>query len=116
LAPGGLLAIDLADLEWGRLREGAAPHARVGHDWAIMTRFSQPEPARFDREITTFVRTPDGTYRRGDEHHTNVLIDTATVPDLLLDHGVEARVGTTFDDPEHPMPRGLKTVIGHRTT
>jgi SAM-dependent methyltransferase len=115
LRPAGLLAIDLCDLEWGRLREGASPHGRVGDGWAIITRFSQPEPGRFDRDITTFVRSPDGAYRREDEFHANVLIDTSTVPDLLQTHGVVARVGTTFDDPEHPMPRGLKTIVGHRT-
>jgi SAM-dependent methyltransferase len=112
--PGGLLALDLCDLEWGALRQGAAPHARVGDDWAIVTRFSQPAPARFDREITTFVRTEDGDYRRSDEYHRNILIDTAMVPDLLAGHGVTARIDTSFADPEHPLPRGLRTVIGHK--
>jgi SAM-dependent methyltransferase len=112
--PGGVLALDLCDLEWGALRQGAAPHARVGDDWAIMTRFSQPAPARFDREITTFVRTEDGDYRRSDEYHRNVLVDSATIPGLLARHGVAARIGTSFDDPEHPLPRGLRTVIGHK--
>jgi len=114
LKPGGVLAIDLCDVEWGTLRVGAAPHARVGEDWAIITRFSQPEPAVFDRDITTFVRQADGAYRRREEYHRNVLIDTSTVPDLLRRHGVQATIGTTFDDPEYPVPRGLKTVVGHR--
>jgi hypothetical protein len=68
----------------------------------------------FDRDITTFVREADGRYRRQDEYHRTILIDTSTVPGLLRHHGLQVRVGTTFDDPEHPMPRGLRTVVGHR--
>jgi hypothetical protein len=33
----------------------------------------------------------------------------------LNHHGVAATVDTTFDDPEHPLPRGLRTVIGRRS-
>ena len=115
LRPGGVFAIDLCDPEWARLREGAAPHARVDDDWAIITRFSQPEPGRFDRDITTFVRTPSGEYRRREEYHRNVMVDAATVPDLLREHGVVAHVGTTFDDLDNPLPRGLRTVVGWRS-
>jgi SAM-dependent methyltransferase len=115
LAPDGLLAIDLCDLEWGAGRVGALPQGRVGADWAIITRFSQPEPDRFDRDLTTFVRTADGSYRRDDEHHGNVLIDTSTVPALLLRHGVTAAVGHSFADDARPLPSGLHSIIGHRT-
>jgi SAM-dependent methyltransferase len=114
LRPGGVFALDLCDVEWARLREGAAPHARVAEDWAIITRFSQPSPGRFDRDITTFVRTDDNTYRRREEHHDNVMVNTSTVPDLLRGNGVTAHVGTTFDDPDNPLPRGLRTVVGHK--
>lgn len=114
LRPGGLLALDLCDLEWGTARADAVTvgQGRVGADWAIVTRFSRPAPDRFDRDLTTFVRLPDGTYRRDEEHHGNVLVDTATVPELLSRHGVTATIGESFDDPEHPLPVGLKSVIG----
>jgi SAM-dependent methyltransferase len=56
LLPGGVLAVDLCDLEWGATRQDAMAQGRVGDDWAIVTRFSQPAPDRFDRELTTFVR------------------------------------------------------------
>jgi SAM-dependent methyltransferase len=115
LRPGGLLALDLCDLEWGTARTGAVPQGRVGDDWAIVTRFSQPTPDRFDRDITTFVRRPDGTYRRADERHRNVLVDTATVPALLRAHGVEATIGTSFADDAHPLPAGLRSVVGRRS-
>ena len=112
--PGGVLAVDLCDLAWGTARTGAPAQGRVGDDWAIVTRFSQPSPERFDRDITTFVRQPDGTYRRDDEYHRNVLLDTATVPPLLGEHGVTATIGTSFGDDAHPLPTGLMSVIGHR--
>ena len=114
LLPGGLLALDLCDLEWGTARAGAVGQGRAGDDWAIVTRFSQPSPDRFDRDLTTFVRQPDGSYRRDDEHHANILLDTSAVPVLLGDHGVTAKIGRSFDDSEHPLPVGLVSVIGHR--
>jgi SAM-dependent methyltransferase len=114
LRPGGLLALDLCDLEWGAARADAVAvgQGRVGADWAIVTQFSRPAPDRFERDLTTFVRLPDGTYRRDDEHHGNVLVDTAAIPSLLREHGMSARVGDSFDDPAHPLPVGLKSIIG----
>ena len=114
LLPGGLIALDLCDLEWGTARRGAVAQGRVGDDWAIVTRFSQPSPDRFDRDLTSFVRDADGRYRRDDEHHRNVLLDTATVPALLQEHSVTAVVGASFDDDAHPLPLGLKSVIGRK--
>lgn len=60
------------------------------------------------------VRRADGSYRREDEHHGNVLIDTSSVPALLRERGVTATIGGSFDDDEHPLPVGLRSVIGHR--
>jgi SAM-dependent methyltransferase len=115
LLPGGLLALDLCDLEWGTVRAGAMGQGRAGEDWAIVTRFSQPSPDRFDRDLTTFVRQPDGSYRRDDEHHANILLDTSAVPALLREHDVTATIGRSFDDEEHALPIGLMSVIGHRS-
>lgn len=112
LRPGGLLAVDLCDLEWGTARQGAMAQGRVGDDWAIVTRFSRPAPERFDRDLTTFVREADGSYRRDDEHHASILLDTSLVPALLHDHGVTATVGTSFNDDDHPLPIGLRSIIG----
>ena len=75
-------------------------------------RFSQPSPYRYDRHITTFVREADGRYRRDDEHHRTVLLDTSTVPALLSQHGVTATVGDSFHDDDRPLPNGLKSIIG----
>ena len=114
LLPSGLIAIDLCDLEWGTARLGARAQGQVGDDWAIVTRFSQPSPDRFDRDLTTFVRDADGRYHREDEHHRNVLLDTSTVPELLLQQGVTASIGNSFHDDGHPLPIGLKSIIGHK--
>jgi SAM-dependent methyltransferase len=113
LRPGGVLAIDICDLEWGTARAGAANLGRAAPDWAIITEFSQPAPDRFVRDITTFVPDGRGAWRRDSEHHENVLIDTSLTPGLLQSHGVSASVRTSFGTEE--LPPGLKTVIGVRT-
>jgi hypothetical protein len=62
--------------------------------------------------MAVFVRDQDGAWRRDDERHDNVLLDTALVPALLADHGVDARIGSSFGS-EQPST-GLRTVIGQR--
>jgi len=62
--------------------------------------------------MTTFVRNDDGSWRRDDERHDNVLIDTTRVPAFLATHGVEARVAASFGAEE--LPTGLCALIGHR--
>ena len=110
LRPGGILAIDLCDVRYGELREEERPHGRVDDDWAIVTRFSRPEPNMFVREIAAFLRNEDGTWRRDDERHENVLVDTAAMPVLLAEHGVEARVAPSFGNEE--LPDGLVAIVG----
>lgn len=112
LRPGGVLAIDICDLEWGEARRDWSSSGRVGDDWAIITEFSVPAPNRFVREMAIFVRNDDGSWRRDDERHDNVLIDTARVPELLAQHAVEARVASSFGGEE--LPPGLRAVIGRR--
>ena len=110
--PGGLLAIDLCDLEYGAARRAAPNYGRAEEDWAIVTEFSLPSPGRFVREITTFLRNDDGSWRRDHERHDNVLVDTSLIPALLRGHGVEVTVGDTFGG--ETLPAGLRTVIGHK--
>jgi SAM-dependent methyltransferase len=112
LRPGGVMAIDVCDLRWGELRKAQLPQGRVGEDWAIVTVTSVPTPDRFVREMTTFLRNDDQTWRRDDERHDNVLIDTSTLPALLAEHGVDATVGPSFGT-EH-NPDGLVCVVGHK--
>jgi SAM-dependent methyltransferase len=112
LRPGGILALDLCDLEYGAARRDLAPLGRVGDDWAIVNRTSVPTPDRFVREMAVFTRAADGTWRRDDERHDNVLLDTARVPSLLARHGVEAEVRASFGS--EALPTGLKVIVGSR--
>lgn len=112
LRPDGVMAIDLCDLDYVEARLDAPSRGWVGEDWAIVTEFSVPSPNRFVRQMATFVRNDDGSWRRDDERHDNVLIDTSRVPGLLSDHGVEVTIGSSFGT--ESLPAGLRTVIGHR--
>jgi hypothetical protein len=76
-------------------------------------RVSVPSPNRFVRKMTTFVRNDDGSWRRDDERHENVLVDTSQVPGLLAAHGVDATVGKSFGSEQ--LPEGLRVMRGRRT-
>ena len=112
LRPHGVLAINLCDLTWGTERKDWGTRGWVGDDWALVTEVSLPSPDRFVRQMATFTRNDDGSWRRDDERHDNVLIDSARVPELLAEHGVDARLGDAFGA-EEPIV-GLRTVIGRR--
>jgi SAM-dependent methyltransferase len=112
LRPGGLLVLDLCDRSWGEARRQAPPYVRREREWVIITEYSQPSPHRFVRDMTTFVRNADASWRRDDERHVNVLIDTGRLPGLLADQGVEATVGSAFGS--EALPAGLVTLVGQR--
>ena len=112
LLPGGVLAIDLCDLEWGEARRDAGNAGWVNDDWALVTRFSTPTPDLFVREMAIFSRNQNGTWRRDDERHDNVLVDTSLVPPLLAKHGVEATVEAAFGSED--LPVGLRAIVGRK--
>ena len=112
LRAGGVLALDLCDLRWGEARRGAPNYSRVEDEWAIVTRFDLPSPSRFVREIATFVRRDDGSWRRDDERHENVLVDTSRVPALLSKVGVSAEIRASFGNEQ--LPEGLVVICGRR--
>jgi SAM-dependent methyltransferase len=112
IRPGGLFAIDICDLEWARVRRDAPGQGRVGEDWAIITEFAVPAPERFVRTITTFVRTGDGGWRRDDEHHDNVLVDTERLPTLFAGHSLDVEVRSSFGTER--LPAGLRVLVGRR--
>ncbi|HEV7686653.1 MAG TPA: hypothetical protein VGQ80_08790, partial [Acidimicrobiia bacterium] len=109
---GGLFAVDICDLEWGAARRDAPNYSRIEDGWAIITGFSAPSPDRFVRDIATFLRNGDGSWRRDDERHENVLLDTALIPDLLRPHGVEVAVASSFGS--EALPVGLRVLVGRR--
>lgn len=110
--PGGVLALDLCDLRWGEVRRDSPPYARVEDDWAIVTTFELPSPDRFVRRITVFVRGEDGTWRRDDERHENVLVDTSRLPGMLAEHGLSATLAPGFGDER--LPDGLVALVARR--
>jgi SAM-dependent methyltransferase len=112
LRPGGPFAIDLCDLAYAASRSEPATMAWKHDDWALITETSVPTSDRFVREMAIFMPNPDGSWRRDDERHDNVMIDTSAVPALLDSHGVDAAVGRSFGDEQ--LPTGLHTIIGHR--
>jgi SAM-dependent methyltransferase len=113
LRPGGILAFDICDLEWGRTRADLPPKVWFGDDWVLITSTSLPDAATFRRDMTMFVRTTGELWERADEIHDNILIDTAELPALLARHGINARIESGFG--AAPLPSGLVAVIGRRT-
>jgi SAM-dependent methyltransferase len=113
LRPGGVLALDVCDLELGRIRAGELPVGRAGPDWAVIAEFWAPAPDRVVRDITTFVPDGAGAWRRGSERHEYVLVDTSLIPVLLASCGVTATVTSAFGTAE--LPPGLRAVTGVRS-
>jgi SAM-dependent methyltransferase len=113
LRPGGMLALDVCDLELGRIRAGELPVGRAGPDWAVIAEFSAPAPDRVVRDITTFVPDGAGAWRRGRERHEYVLVDTSLIPVLLASCGVTATVTSAFGTAE--LPPGLRALTGVRS-
>jgi SAM-dependent methyltransferase len=110
LRPGGVFALDLLDLHYGDDLRPDETRGRVGDDWAVITRLSRPTEKLYVREITAFVRNDDGSWRRDDERHENVLVDTSQVPSLLAEQGLDAQVTDSFG--EENLPRGLVAIVG----
>lgn len=110
LPPTGVLAIDLLTECAGGRQDGEL-HAKVQDDWAIITRFSRPQPNRLDRSITVFRRFADG-WRRSDEYHRNVTFDAAEALRVLREHGIDAHVRAAFGDER--LPEALVVLTGTR--
>ncbi len=110
--PGGILALDICDLEWARVRRAWPDRGWVSRDWALVTRFAVPTPDRFVREMAIFSRNEDGSWRRDDERHDNILVDTSALPEILAEEGIEGSVGVSFG--QETLPPGLRVILGHR--
>jgi trans-aconitate methyltransferase len=110
LRPNGVFAIDLCDLSWTRDRADQHAWGWQTETWALVTETSVPSPDHYVRQMAIFTRNDDGGWRRDDERHDNVMVDTSAIPALLAQHGVDARVGSSFGTEE--LPSGLHTIIG----
>jgi SAM-dependent methyltransferase len=112
LRPGGVVALDVCDLAYAAARSEPATIAWKRDDWALITETSVPTPDRFVREMATFTPNGDGSWRRDDERHDNVMIDTSIVPGIMAAHGVDVVVGRSFG--QERLPDGLHTIIGRK--
>lgn len=112
LRTDGVLALDLCDLTWGSERRDWYTRGWIADDWGLVTEVSLPEPDRFVRQMAVFTRNEDGSWRRDDERHGNVLVDTSRVPGLLETYGVRASVQPSFGT-EEPVV-GLHAIVGHK--
>ena len=109
--PAGVLAIDLMTGQYRERRDIDEVHAKVEDDWAIVTRFSRPEPCRFNRMITVFRRVGD-SWRRSDEHHRNLTFDVDDALNVLRENGIDAHYRAAFG--EEKLPEGLVVLTGRR--
>jgi len=109
--PGGLLAIDLMTEAYCDMLDLGQIHAKVQDDWVIVTRFSRPEPHRFDRAITVF-RREGGSWRRSDEYHRNVTFDIDEALRVLRGNGLDARLRASFG--AEKLPDGLVVLAAAR--
>jgi hypothetical protein len=62
--------------------------------------------------MAAFTRNEYGSWRRDDERHDNVLVDTSHVPELFDANGVRASVQPSFGT-EEPLV-GLHAIVGHK--
>ena len=112
LRPGGVLILDLCDLEYGKARAEPKTTSLVEDTWAIISRTSLPAPDRFVREMTTFVPNDDGTWRRDDERHENILVDVELLSEVFEEREFDATVRSSFGD-EH-LPKGMRVLVVKR--
>jgi SAM-dependent methyltransferase len=112
LKSGGVLAFDICDYQWGKARRDEPPRVWFGEDWVLITVTSVPDRATYRREMTMFVRSSGELWRRDDELHDNILVDTNELPTTLARNGVSAEVKSAFGD--ETLPHGLAAIVGHR--
>lgn len=109
--PAGVLAIDLMTGRYSEKRAADAVHAKIEDDWVIVTRFTQPEPCRFDRTITVFRRVGEN-WRRSDEYHRNLIFEVDEALKVLRANGIDAQCRAAFGDEN--LPEGLVVLTGVR--
>lgn len=107
LQTGGLLLIDICDLEYGLTRQEEKTHTWIEEDWVLVTKTSLPGPDHLVRDMTMFVRNEDGTWHRDDEVHHNVLVDVEKLTSTLDDR-FAVSIGNSFGNYE--LPAGMRVI------
>jgi hypothetical protein len=115
LQPGGLLTLGICDL--AHERPGPARRAaRRQRARGLLGDHHPVLPARGNqavRHMTTFLRNGESSWRRDDQTHRNVLIDTTRVPALLAAEGIQAHAASASGTEE--LPTGLRVLTGQHT-
>jgi hypothetical protein len=62
--------------------------------------------------MAMFTPNDDGSWRRDDVRHDNVMIDTSIVPGIMAACGVDVAVGRSFG--QERLPDGLHTIVGRK--
>ena len=107
LRPGGSLATDLVRPRVGRRPRRRARARRGSATTGRSSRaFSVPAPDQLRARHDDVRAQPDGSWRRDDEHHDNVMVDTARVPALLAAEGVDGR-GASLVRRREELPVGV---------
>jgi hypothetical protein len=78
-----------------------------GREGATIFVFGPPAATTLIRPVVL-----DGRWLRDDEVHPNVLVDTAGVPPLLAEHGIEGVIRAAFGN--EVLPEGLMAVVAQR--
>lgn len=112
LKPGGLLVLDMQDLSWNQAFQHGSNRARVDDDWVIISEFSLPCATRFVRKNISFLKMEDTHWRRHEEVHTTVLIDTKKLPEHLSQYGLDVTIQSSLGD--YKLQQGLVAVIGRK--
>ena len=109
----GVIAFDIYDVRWGEARREDKPKTWFGEEWVLISRTSVPNSRTFRRDMTMFVRSGPETWRRNDEVHDNILIDTDEIPASLARLGIRAEIRQSFGS--EVLPTGLVAVVGTQT-
>lgn len=112
LRPGGVLALDLLDVSYGAARADLRPALWQGEGLFCAVEFALPSPTRFVRRITVFSEETKGSWRRSDELHRNLLLETAALPPLLEAAGLTAAVRPSFGGA--PLPAGMVALVAEK--
>jgi SAM-dependent methyltransferase len=112
LVPGGVFLFDVAgpDRAQSNLSESHRTHA-TGRDWAVFVETAIEPGGVLTRHITSFRQVGD-LYRRADEVHRLVLLETEAVLDLLRVAGFEAEILAKYRLVQ--LPRGVVAFLGRK--
>lgn len=111
LAPGGVFLFDVAGPERAGSRRPYHAHA-AGRDWAVMVDTAvERGTGLLMRRITSFRQVGD-LYRRDEEVHRLILLETTALANGLRDTGFEAETIARYG--AEPLPAGVVAFVARK--